>query len=67
LREHSQILAAAGISSFQEENILAIAKSLSTSLEILEESRYYELQNDFPCQNAKEVGNYGLHLVESNH
>jgi hypothetical protein len=54
LRELSQILAATGISSFQEEHILAAAKNLSTSLEILEESRSYELQNDFPCQNAKE-------------
>jgi hypothetical protein len=55
LRELSQILAAAGISSFQEEHILAAAKNLSTSPEILEESRSYELQNDFPCQNAKEA------------
>jgi hypothetical protein len=54
LRELSQILAAAGISSFQEEHILAAAKSISTSPEILEESRSYELQNDFPCQNVKE-------------
>jgi hypothetical protein len=49
LRELSQILAAIGISSFQEEHILSVAKNLSTSLEILEESRSYELQNDFPC------------------
>ena len=55
LRELSQILAAVEISSFQEEHILAAAKNLSTSLEILEESRFYELQNDFPCQNAKEA------------
>jgi hypothetical protein len=33
---------------------LTIAKNLNTSLEILEESRSYELQNDVPCQNAKE-------------
>jgi hypothetical protein len=31
LRELSQILAATGISSFQEEHILAAAKNLSTS------------------------------------
>jgi hypothetical protein len=55
LRELSQILAIAGISSFQEEHILTIAKNLSTSPEILEESRSYELQNDFPFQNAKET------------
>jgi hypothetical protein len=54
LRELSQILAIAGISSSQEEHILTIAKNLNTSLEILEESRSYELQNDFPFQNAKE-------------
>jgi hypothetical protein len=55
LEELSQILAIARISSSQEEHILTIAKNLSTSLEILEESRSYELQNDFPCQNAKEA------------
>jgi hypothetical protein len=55
LRELSQILEAVGISSFQEEHILAATKNLSTSPEILEESRSYELQNDFPCQNAKEA------------
>jgi hypothetical protein len=54
LRELSQILAAVEISSFQEEHILAAAKKLSTSPKILEESRSYELQDDFPCQNAKE-------------
>ena len=53
LRELFQILAAAGISSFQE-HILAAAKTVSTSPKILEESRSYELQNDFPCQTAKE-------------
>ena len=56
LEELSQILATVGISSFQE-HILATAKSVSTSPEILEESRSYELQNDFPFQNAKEVEN----------
>jgi hypothetical protein len=55
LRELSQILAAVGICSFREEHILTIAKNLSTSLKILEESRSYELQNDFPFQNAKET------------
>jgi hypothetical protein len=34
---------------------LTIAKNLNTSPEILEESRSYELQNDFPLQNAKET------------
>jgi len=43
LREISQILATTGISSFQEEHILAVAKCVSTSPEILEESRSYEL------------------------
>jgi len=36
---------------------LEVAKSVSTSPEILEESRSYELQNDFPCQTVKEVEN----------
>jgi hypothetical protein len=55
LEELSQILATTRIFSFQEEHILTIVKNLSTSPEILEESRSYELQNDFPCQNAKET------------
>jgi hypothetical protein len=54
LEELSQILVATGISSSQEEHILTIAKNLNTSPKILEESRSYELQNDFPCQNEKE-------------
>jgi hypothetical protein len=53
-RELSQILAAVGVCSFQEEHILTIAKNLSTSPKILEESRSYELKNYFPFQNAKE-------------
>jgi hypothetical protein len=48
LEELSQILVVAGISSFQEEHILNIVKNLSTSLEILEESKSHELQNYFP-------------------
>jgi hypothetical protein len=55
LEELSQILETIGISSFQEEHILTIVKNLSTSLKILEESRSYELKNDFPCQNEKEA------------
>jgi hypothetical protein len=34
---------------------LTIVKNLSTSSEILEESRSYELQNDFPFQTVKEA------------
>ena len=55
LEELSQILATVGISSFQEEHILTIVKKFSTSPKILEESRSYELKNDFPFQNAKEA------------
>jgi hypothetical protein len=55
LRELSQILAIVGISSSQEEHILTIAKNLNTSPKILEESRSYELQSDFPFQNVKET------------
>jgi len=54
LEELSQILAMTRISYFQEEHILTIVNNLSTSPEILEESRSYELQNDFPCQTMKE-------------
>jgi hypothetical protein len=57
LEELSQILAIAEISYFQEEHILAATKSVSTSPEILEESRSYDLQNDLPCQTMKEVEN----------
>jgi hypothetical protein len=57
LEELSQILATTEISSFQEEHILAVAKSVSTSPKILEESRSYELQNDIPYQNVKEAEN----------
>jgi hypothetical protein len=57
LRELSQILASTEISYFQEEYTLVAAKSVSNSLELLEESRSYELQNDFPCQTVKEVEN----------
>jgi hypothetical protein len=57
LEEFSQILATTGISSFQEEHSLAAAKSVSTSPEILEESRSYELQNDLPFQTVKEAEN----------
>jgi hypothetical protein len=55
LRELSQILATTDISYFQEEHILATTKSVSTSPEILEESRSYKLQDGFPCQTAKEA------------
>jgi hypothetical protein len=55
LREISQILTIVGICSSQEEHILTIDKNLNTSPEILEESRSYELQNDFPFQNEKET------------
>jgi hypothetical protein len=58
LEELSQILETTGISSFQEEHILTLVKNLSTSPKILEESKSYELQNDFPRQNAKETENF---------
>jgi hypothetical protein len=46
LGELSQILAATGMSSFQEEDILIIVKNLSTSLEIIKEPNSHELQKD---------------------
>jgi hypothetical protein len=55
LGELSQILAAARISSFQEEHILTIVMNLSTSSEMIKEPKSHELQNDFPCQNEKEA------------
>jgi hypothetical protein len=45
LREFSQIVAATNISSFLEEHILAAAKNLSISPEILEGPKFPELQN----------------------
>jgi hypothetical protein len=42
LEELSQILAAAGISSSQEEHILTIVKNLSTSPKDIEEPKFHE-------------------------
>lgn len=42
LRELSQILVVAGISTSQEEQILSIFKNLATSLEVIEEQQIHE-------------------------
>jgi len=55
LMKLSQILATTGISSSQEERVLAIAKNLSTSPKVQEESRSYELHKDFPCKTMEEA------------
>jgi hypothetical protein len=54
LEEISQILATTDISPSQEEHILAVAKNLRISLEILEVPKVPELQKDSPCQYEKE-------------
>jgi hypothetical protein len=59
LEELSQILAGVGISHPHEKYILAIAKNLSTSLEILEGPMFPELQKYFPCQSTKEAEKLG--------
>ena len=55
LEELSQILEVARISHSHEEYILAVAKIISSSLEILEGPKFLELQKDFPCQSMKEA------------
>jgi len=67
LEELSQILAAAMISPSQKEHILAVAKNLSTSPEILEGPKFPELQKYSPCQSPKEAEKLGTHLIESDH
>ena len=57
LEELSQILALARISSSQEEQILALVKNLSTSLEAIDETKQHEphpqdglqTSTNFPC------------------
>jgi hypothetical protein len=58
LEELSQILVAAGISSFQEEHILIIVKNLSTSSEMIKEPKSHELQKYSLCQNTEGDENF---------
>jgi hypothetical protein len=53
LEELSQILATTRISPFQEEHILAAAKNLSISPEILEDQSSLSYKNDSPCQTME--------------
>ncbi|MCY6488027.1 hypothetical protein, partial [Actinobacillus pleuropneumoniae] len=58
LGELSQILAGAGISSFQEEQILTIVKNLFASSEVIEEQQIHEPhpQEDLhPCNLVEET------------
>ena len=63
LEEFSQILALAGISSSEEERILAVVKNLSTSPKAIDEPEQHEphpkddWQNstNFPCQEVDEI------------
>ena len=57
MRELSQLLAIAriSISTSQEEKLLIAVESLSTSLEMVNETKTQELQKDFLCENGKEV------------
>ena len=59
LEELSQIVEVVEISPSQEEHILATAKNLSISPEILEGPKFPELQKDSPCQSAKEAEKLG--------
>ena len=59
LKELSQILAVAKTSHSHEEYILAVAKNLSTSLEILEGPKFPELHKYFPFQSTKESEKLG--------
>ena len=59
LEELSQILAAAEISHSHEQYILAAAKKLSTSLEILEGPKFHVLQKYFPSQSTNEAEKLG--------
>ena len=63
MEELSRILALAGISSSQEERILAVVKNLSTSPEEIDETKQHEphpqddlqTSTDFPCQVVDEM------------
>jgi hypothetical protein len=63
LEELSRILALAGISTSQEEQILAVVKNLSASLEAIEETDIHEpcSQDDLqtttnsPCQAVEDI------------
>ena len=54
MRGLPQILATIGISISQEEKILIAVESLSTSLEIEDETQSQELQKEFPCKIVEE-------------
>ena len=62
MRELSQLLAISGIliSTYQEEKLLIAVESLSTSLEMVNETKTQELQKDFLCENTKEVDILGI-------
>ena len=53
MRELSQILETDGISISQEEKILTVVESLSTSPEITDEPKSQELQKYVLCETAK--------------
>jgi hypothetical protein len=58
LEELSRILAVAGISSSQEEQILTVVKNLSTSLEVIKEPEFHEepkASTDHLCQSMEET------------
>ena len=68
LEELSRILALAGISSSQEEQILAVLKNLCTSPEAIDEPEQHEphpqddlqTSTNFPCQVADEIEDSGI-------
>ena len=67
LEELSQILAATDISHSHKEYIFAATKNLSSSLEILEGSKFPELQKYFLANLQRKLKNQGQHMMERDH
>ena len=61
LKGLSQILATAGVSTSQEEQILATVKSLSTSPEVIEEPNFHETQ---PYEELESSNNHVFQYLE---
>ena len=66
MRELSQILATARISIYQEETILIVVDSLSTSPKTTYELKSQKLQNMFFARLQKKLIHWGLHPKERN-
>jgi hypothetical protein len=67
LEELSRILAAAGISSSWEEQILTTVKNLSASLKVIKEPEFHEepkASTDHLCQSMEETKTHVPHMME---